>query len=432
MAFTIKYARLFEVRVLHEYFLNLGGRSFFDLRQSSAPEDVLALEHLLVRYDLSRFALNISPTEETERLLDGHRMKFKQLPYGFLVGTEIEPLPDESGFKPKLSLNPGIAFEFFVEVKDPNWQNYTNLRLTPNLPAIFYFSNYRDVDLIRPSSLARSVAPRTDRSYEMGELVSDDDGTVFRAKRRVGSAIPFSSSDNWETVADNRYVTYRDRLLLPLAFPYYFTPDTDQEILESTFTLIDPNGNTVHETTVTSDTPLAEHFLNYRKEEVAPGVYTLQVIASSGYLDEKTIVLNDRLYQPDRLAVISIAHQPDLGEGLNILDENGHILMDDGEPLQRLFELRFQNRATIWRYIPYPRQELIPAPTADVDTDAGGRLVTKEIVGLTETGTIVHFIPMGVTPATEVPLPNPVDLWIRRDETGRYFSDIQLGKLDIP
>lgn len=102
---------LFEVRLLHHYWLDDGGTLFDDLPSQAAKDARLQ------SYDRRRF-LGVRPTPSTERLLAGKRCLFKETALGFIVTAPVDAqIPEDT------------VLEFVVTVKDARFYDYTALTL---------------------------------------------------------------------------------------------------------------------------------------------------------------------------------------------------------------------------------------------------------------------------------------------------------------
>jgi hypothetical protein len=109
---TIGYKRLFEVRLLHHYWLDAGG---IDINYKDFTELPKAVQEkrLLSGYDVRRF-LQIVPTATTEKNLQDLRCIFKSTALGFLiVAPNSIVLPDDA------------VFEFIITVQSADFYNYT-------------------------------------------------------------------------------------------------------------------------------------------------------------------------------------------------------------------------------------------------------------------------------------------------------------------
>lgn len=99
----LAYERLFEVRVLHHFWLDDGATVF----------DATGPTPRLLTYDVRRL-LDFRPSAATAATVAGLRGVFRTTGLGFLVAV-----PDEA------RIPAGAAFEFFVTVVAPDYANYT-------------------------------------------------------------------------------------------------------------------------------------------------------------------------------------------------------------------------------------------------------------------------------------------------------------------
>ncbi len=107
---TIGYARLFEIRLLHHYWLD-EGTTVFD----AMPEE--KRNECLLSYDMRSF-LELTPAASTEKALKGLGCVFKNTALGCIVAV------------PKETVIPADAnFEFIVTIQDSAFYNYTALTL---------------------------------------------------------------------------------------------------------------------------------------------------------------------------------------------------------------------------------------------------------------------------------------------------------------
>ncbi|MES2731551.1 MAG: hypothetical protein V4714_07375 [Bacteroidota bacterium] len=108
---VIGYRRLFEVRLLHHYWLDEGLTLFDALSDQKKDKYLLA-------YDRRPF-LSVVPTAATEKVLKGLQSVFKNTALGFVVAV------------PKATLIPDDAvFEFVLTVQHADFFNYTALTLS--------------------------------------------------------------------------------------------------------------------------------------------------------------------------------------------------------------------------------------------------------------------------------------------------------------
>lgn len=110
---TLSYRRLFEVRILHHYWLDQSATAF-DL--ISVPRKK---EQRLQDYDV-RSLLEIMPSPATVKLLKAHRAVFCKTALGFITAVPEQAV-----------ISGNTMFEFIVTVRDQAFCNYTALTLKP-------------------------------------------------------------------------------------------------------------------------------------------------------------------------------------------------------------------------------------------------------------------------------------------------------------
>lgn len=105
------YRRLFEIRLLHHYWLD-DGATVFDF--VTPPE---RRDRRLMDYDVRSF-LKIAPTSATAKALSGYNCVYKDTALGCLVAAlETSEFPDDS------------IFDFVLTVEQADFHNYTALTL---------------------------------------------------------------------------------------------------------------------------------------------------------------------------------------------------------------------------------------------------------------------------------------------------------------
>jgi hypothetical protein len=436
MAFLIKYSRLFEVRILHGFYLDMGDENNFFQLDENDPAELKFRDTVLKRYNLTPGDLIIEPTPSCRKILRNQRMIFRMLPTGFIVGVEAKQEILANGtiaFRPVVEIDPNTRFQFEIKAPNKYWTSFSSIRLRPNVPARFYFSNQHDTGQLNPPSLSLTAGERSPRFYEMGEIARDAaDNQLYEAIAGVPSAAQFLSADHWQAIDDFRYVTYRDQMLLPSRFAYRFTPDAGQNITQASFTLSTPTDPDVATITTSGPGPFTEYFLDFKALDVQPGRYTLEATGSGGYADTKTVLIDDDLFQTDLLALVSIGHETGLPDDLKLLEDDGTLRRVGTVTSYPVFELRFKPRITYWRYIFHPGQDEpfpSPPPGSDVETDPANnqRLVTIRPLPITKAGSRVNFSPVRMLPNPNTPevAADPLDAEFR------HFSDIYLDKIEI-
>ena len=109
---TTSYNRLFEVRLLHHYWLDDGATVFDKLAADEQNERLLT-------YDV-RPIFGVTPTASTQTLLGNLRCIFKPTGLGFMVGAP-----------PGVAIAADTVFSFIVSVIDADVFGYTALTLRP-------------------------------------------------------------------------------------------------------------------------------------------------------------------------------------------------------------------------------------------------------------------------------------------------------------
>ncbi len=110
--FSFAYSRLFEVRLLHHYWLDDGATAFDDIASDATKAARLA------DYDVRQF-LEVVPTADTQTVLAGYGCLFKSQALGFLVAA-----PSAAEFPLDQ------RFDFIIRVIDQRFLDYTALTLS--------------------------------------------------------------------------------------------------------------------------------------------------------------------------------------------------------------------------------------------------------------------------------------------------------------
>ena len=128
MSFAATYGLLFEVTLLHNYFLNNGEETFASM--SAADK-----EKMLQQFDTDAFTA-ITPTLETNIVLKNYKMIFKKNKTGFGVYIKVKDELD-----PFIKVPVNLNLKFLIKINDYQFENYTNLDFAFN--QVFLFSNVR-------------------------------------------------------------------------------------------------------------------------------------------------------------------------------------------------------------------------------------------------------------------------------------------------
>lgn len=130
MSFNITYGLLFEVTLLHNYFLNSGEDTYTGMSTDDKKK-------MLQKFDSNSFT-TITPTLETITQLRNYKMVFKSTKTGFRVYIKVKEIDE---FDPYISVPVDLKLDFKITVNDYQFENYTNLEFVLN--QIFLFSNVK-------------------------------------------------------------------------------------------------------------------------------------------------------------------------------------------------------------------------------------------------------------------------------------------------
>ena len=128
MAFNTTYKQLFEIELLHDYFLNDGTTVFSTLSDADKKKRLKLI-------NISEF-INVLPSQETIEKMAGHKMVFKKHKSGLSAYCK---LANASLSAPFIPLPSDLELTFIMKIADSFFENYT--QLTTGSPNIFFFGN---------------------------------------------------------------------------------------------------------------------------------------------------------------------------------------------------------------------------------------------------------------------------------------------------
>ena len=130
MSFAITYGLLFEVTLLHNYFLNNGEETFAAMSDSDK-------EKMMHQFTTDAFTA-ITPTFETYRILQNYKMVFKKTKTGFRVYIKVKETDE---IDPYIKIPVDLNLQFLIKINDYQFENYTDVDFALN--QVFLFSNVR-------------------------------------------------------------------------------------------------------------------------------------------------------------------------------------------------------------------------------------------------------------------------------------------------
>jgi hypothetical protein len=337
MSITITYGILFEIKIMHHYFLNKG-KEFFD-RMSDTDKT-----KMMLKYD-ARDIFEIKPTEECSKILNACNCIFKPTSTGILVGFRAESnglLPPK--FKPFKSLADNAIFTFLIKLHDLDFMNYTALPFNGNSGQVFTFQNTISGSSKKFPSIS-SIPPvyKSAKEYLPGDMLSNNPNNqtkLFTALKKTTNNTSTITDWRTEQLADNlplQYVNVNDRHPLVRGI---FSYQVKVANVEPTATI-----KTASEITVTPKvTMLAGDFrtLQIDMREFPEGFYTMHVqSAAPVYTDDVAFYLLQQRESPFGIIQLNVKSDD---AAYNMLDQQGFMRSPT-------YELRFRNRSTCWRYI---------------------------------------------------------------------------------
>jgi hypothetical protein len=133
MGFNNTYKNLFDIAILHSYFLNSGNNEYNSMSDDKKKQ-------MLKNYDFENF-IEIIPTRETFLQLKNNHLIFQNKKNIMKIGVKIS-IDDPD--LPFVDMSLALTLNFIIKIKDPFFENYTNISLLPN--RILYISNIKPVD----------------------------------------------------------------------------------------------------------------------------------------------------------------------------------------------------------------------------------------------------------------------------------------------
>ncbi|MCX7099052.1 MAG: hypothetical protein NTV43_14215 [Methylococcales bacterium] len=210
---SIEYKILFEVRILHDYYLyglepgpGNSVKSFFAM---SAENQSARLTELLKsgRYDI-RKDLDLLIGADEERLFKNLKLKFVRTATGFFLGMQVERVVtnnEEIRFKPAILPSEDACVTIGLSIANPYFGSISNLRLDRETDKIYYFTNEGNHEDI---SLAALIPPLVSgQQYRMGDLA------LISGSVKQAIADNTGNSRFWSTVDGKGIVSQMDRSL---------------------------------------------------------------------------------------------------------------------------------------------------------------------------------------------------------------------------
>ncbi|OMP79722.1 MULTISPECIES: hypothetical protein [unclassified Chitinophaga] len=411
------YKILFEVKVLHEFYLtNPKGDSIFDLDNQADR-----LVFLIDRRDKDAPAVNSDISFEVpsalNQLFRDHHLRLLPSYSGCKVGIEVTAsfLPDGTRvYTPKIPLPADLPVTILLRVKNPGFHTITNSRIVNPVPATYYFSNDSVLSALNFPALSSRIADFTaGYAYEQGELA-----TI--APNSVKAYYIDNNADKWLPLHGNDYVNEGDRCLLPLRFNFTFPAGAN--VTQATFTLKDSGGNVVNTFVAQNAGGLQKVALNYSDLSLVNYIkYSLEVAGDNSFAWQHAVIFSDTN------SWATLQFKPRVtNAAFNLLDDQGYLITRK-PPVGNIndppvFELRIPSRLTYWRYVHANR---LPFDQTNYPDELlnyqNGSLISKSPRNSTYQSTYFQK-----PDNSFFFLPNPEDYGMIRSENKQLFTEIML------
>ena len=432
----VNYKTLFEIKLLHEYFLTRSdGSNIFENPGQQGRMNYLQEEFKNDRESINEDIYFEFPQSQRLRYASSF-LKLLPAYSGCRVVVRVNPqkLADETiVYEPAVPLTNELNIFILVLRKNIAIDTYTNTRIKRPMPSIYFFSN-SDLLGAKTFPFLTNSMPVQDSSllYEQGELSLS--GNIIQEYYREGG------TDKWNDVAGSGYANESDRLLLSGKFEYAFRDTTN--LTEAIFTLKDNNGNMIS-SLIKNDSgglrekltldfsdrvkmiPLAEAF------HLTEYIYLLEVSGNNGYSGNHRIIFSNELTTSRPWAVLHIRTAV-TNTAFNLFANDGFIFrrkdpMDVWTPAP-LFEIPIKSRSAYWRFISDQHNELIvSAGLNDYVNKEGQVLVTKKPRSLSRSWFKLRKEASNDT----VYVPNPVSPVLKLETDRRLFIDIRVPQSEL-
>lgn len=411
---AIYYKRLFEVRILLEYYLQDNANQEVFAAGNPALEGLIARRLSHRQYDI-RKELSIAPAPASENLFRSRYLRFIPTATGFFVGLRVSP--QGNAFRPFVPMEEDVRFQFSLTSRNPLVRNITNYPFRSSLPAIYYFSNTNDDNNQSFPFLSVPVSGfQAGKTYAMGELAVIG-GKQKEALRRTSS----STASHWRDLNAAGLAHEGDRILLPGQFDYQFDPLSGVNTAD--FSLQQTDGTVVKQLTISDAQGLERVRLDFSRNdagEIAEGRYQLLVNGNGGFQEKRQLYLSSTRYGAGNFGLINIS--PGAGD-FRLLEADGSLRAP-----APVFEIRFKSRSAYWRYKSSQgkKLKLTPKTVPYLNAIGGGVLQSKLPRPLS-------FMPLEFSiagdPTEAVLLPAPTQASFRPEPDGRVYSDIYLSPI---
>jgi hypothetical protein len=412
------YKILFEVNMLHEYFLTRsGGENIFDQSEQADRNNYLAEEFENERINIHS-VLKFEIAQGDQEIFNQYKLRLLPTFTGFKIAMAVNKQTNEGGvtsYQPANVLPDNLFINITITKKTPQIEQITNTRLYRNFDSSWFFTNENvNGSKIYPFLTQPVSTFDPTRGYEQGELVQS--GNIRRFYREANGNVA------WLATNGSGFANENDRMVVSNSFYYSFnSPNT---ISSASFKLIDSNNEIVESLSFSGGPDLRKVYLQFTEEKLVSvnkgSFYTLLVEENGAYRREHRIGFQknaDKCW-----GIISIKPKVSIS-AFGLLDESGFLktrktVSGIFDPPAPLFEIPFSSRLTFWRYANNRTKTLITNLFPTLLYAESGKLISKIPRPLTLVSTIFG------EPYNPLYLPNPKPGDAIRIENNKIYSDI--------
>jgi hypothetical protein len=356
------YKVLFEMQLLHEYFLTDPDQSsVFDPVNISNATDYVTTRQQQGRPSVTASLQFVLPAA-TEKIFRNYRLRLVNTYSGFKVVVKVTASVPSNGttvYSPAITMPADCNLFFLIRPTDGSLGAITNGRMRREIGSLYYFNNGSVGGTKTTPVLSNPIPAKvTDGSYpyQQGELVNNSGSTQFAYYATNNTAAQFGN------VSGDGFANESDRMVVGLRFNYTFAP-TDG-VTSAGFTLKDVSGTVIKTINVTAATPLSVVPLDFSEDAEGnplslqtlpdagltdPILYTLTVTGSgaaagSNYSKVFNVVFYDDLTELSGCWGLIQVQTTVAGASYSLLDANGQLASP-------VFQIRCKSLPTFRRYI---------------------------------------------------------------------------------
>ena len=433
------YKTLFEIKLMHEYFLTKeDGTNLF-----SEPDPQKRLDLLEQLFAIDRPGMDSDIGFDFPQELKSQTKDF---------GLKI--VPSYGGCKVLIRVNKivqadqSVVFEPFYPIPDPaemvilfikknNFPNiYSNERIARSIPALYLFSNENIPDARSFPFLVNSISSfDAGFFYEQGELAIDSSSKLQEYYYDDAGALqPNAISGSVQSFANEN-----DRMLVPLKF--YYSPTGKNPVTQLDITLNDHSGNPVKTFSFNQAESIQKVLLDFTDKadqliladslSLPDGLCSLQVFGNNGYSENRNLVFSSVGY--------SISNWGAAHFKTKVTNPLFNLIANDGWIIKRqdglgnwteapVFEIPVKSRYGNFRYTNNNGKELTLNPVLNNFLHKEDKsLISLLPVPLCK----FYFLVPPTGGGASKYLPNPKSFEMKKDNFQRIYFDIPVPVSDM-